>query len=64
MTACAVVGCAYPVVTVARIGLAMRPTGAETYQLMPMAVHLCRKHRDIISPAGELYLYSMEWESR
>jgi hypothetical protein len=63
-SSCAVVGCPFPGITVARIGLVLRPTGACSYQLGPIDVRLCSEHANIVSPADEIYMYSIEWEGR
>jgi hypothetical protein len=54
-------GCPRTITTVCRVGLAIRPTGIETYRLTPIDVPLCPDHASILSPAAEIYFYSMEW---
>lgn len=64
MTPCAVSGCPRTITTVCRVGIAIRPTGTETYRLTPIEMNLCPDHAKILSPAAEMYFYSMEWTSR
>jgi hypothetical protein len=60
MTPCAVSGCPRTITTVWRVGIAITPTGTETYRLTPIDVSLCPDHASILSPAAQMYFYSME----
>lgn len=60
MTPCAVSGCPRTITTVWRVGIAITPTGTETYRLTPIEVYLCPDHASILSPAAQMYFYSME----
>jgi hypothetical protein len=62
VSSCAVSGCPRTITTVVRVGIATRPTGTETYRLTPIDVALCPDHGNILSPAAEMYFYSMEWD--
>lgn len=61
---CAVIGCPRTKTSTCRVGFVVRPTGSCSYQLMPIDVLLCPDHADIVTPAADLSMYSIEWEGR